>query len=212
MISFLRQIKSAGDAEYVLKRDGQVCCTAKAAFSLTEHNIDIFYQDQYQFRITPDFSDSVRKIVRNGKWRSAPCNIIDENGKYIGSVIKMREGTFVSKNYYTEIKMYGRILIMYEVGLGKEGMKYPVYEGDVQLAQIEKDPMVFDNLDEYTICSLDDFGELAALMAALHLDFFSYRNAGEHAHGKKSFQYVYTRRKEILAKYDPDFRFLCERR
>ena len=91
-------------------------------------------------------------------------------------------------------------------------MKYPVYEGSVQIAQIEKDPVVYDNLDAYTLCSLDDFGELAALLTALFLDFHNYRNAGERVRGQKSVQYVYTRSQEVLAKYDPSFRARCETR
>lgn len=35
-------------------------------------------------------------------------------------------------------------------------------------------------------------------------------NAGERVRGQKSVQYVYTRKQEVLAKYDPSFRARCE--
>lgn len=210
MISFLKQIASNNSASYILERNGRTDCTAKAPFSFTAPSIDIFRQNTHWLRITPNLHDSVKKMVRNKTWRTAPCDITDANGTWIGSIVKMREGTFFSVNYYTELQLYGRVLKIYEVGLGKKGMRYPIYEGSIQLSQIEKDPVVLNNLDEYVLCSLDDFGEMAALLSALYLDFHSYRNAGERAYGKKSFQYVYTRRKEILAKYNPAFRSLCE--
>lgn len=210
MIALLRQIQSGSSASYVLERDGQTCCTAEVPFSIAAPGIALFRQGEPWLRITPNLGDSVKKMVRNGSWRTVPCDITDASGAQIGTIAKIREGTFLSANYYTELRISGRVLQIYEVGLGKAGMRYPVYEGGVQLSQVEKEPVALDNLDEYSLCSLDDFGELAALLFALFIDFHSYRNAGEHARGKKSFQYIYTRRKEIFAKYDPDFRSRCE--
>lgn len=210
MIALLRQIRSGSNASYVLERDGQTRCTAEVPFSIAAPEITLFRREEPWLKITPNLGDSVKKMVRNGSWRTVPCDITDANGAQIGTLAKIREGTFLSSNYYTELRIGGRVLQIYEVGLGKEGMRYPVYEDGVQLSQVEKEPVVLDNLDAYSLCSLDDFGELAALLFALFLDFHSYRNAGERTRGKKSFQYVYTRRKEILSKYDPDFRSRCE--
>lgn len=209
MLSHFKQIKSGHTAEYVLEVRGQITGEARVSFSPAAPQMTLACQGKPEITITPNLSDSVKKMYRKGTWRTAPCDIADGTGKKIGSIVKVRQGTFFSSNYYTELQLDGHILQIYEVGLGKEGMKYPIYDGNSQLAQVEKSPVVRDNLDEYTIYSLDEFGELAALVFSLFLDFNNYRNAGEYAKGKRSLQYVYTRRKEILDKYDPDFRSRC---
>lgn len=210
MIALLSQTTSDSSASYALTRDGQTLCTAEAPFSMTAHEITLLRQQNVWLKIVPNLRDSFDKRGRGGAWQTTPCDILDAGGAKVGTMVKVREGTFFSAHYYTELQLGGRTLRIYEVGLGKEGMCYPIYEKDVLLAQVEKDPVVLDNLDAYSLCSLDEFGALAALLFALFLDFHSYRHAGERTRGKKEFRYVYTRRKEILAKYDPDFRARCE--
>lgn len=212
MIAILKQTASGRGADYRLERGGQLLCTARSPFSPTAPGIELFRQNQPWLRIAPNLGESIKRKVGNHTWRSAPCDIMEAGGPPIGRIARLREGTLFSSISYTELHLYDRVFHIYEIGLGKEGMKYPVYEGGAQIAQIEKDPVVYDNLDAYTLCSLDDFGELAALLTALFLDFHDYRNAGERARGQKSVQYVYTRKQEVLAKYDPSFRARCEPR
>lgn len=212
MISLLRQTISGKNATYVLERGGQTLCTAQAPVFFSSPGISLFRQGQPWLRITPDLGASLRTRTQNGARRTAPCAIADAGGTRIGSIAHMREGGLFSAICYMELLLSGRVLRIYEVGLGKEGMKYPIYDGGAQVALIEKEPVVQNNLDAYTLCSLDESGELAALLTALFLDFHRYRNAGERVRGKTSVRYVYTRKKEILATYDPAFRLRCETR
>lgn len=210
MVSFLRQIKSDDSAEYVYLRGGRTACTAHSPFSFTSPRIDLLRDGNVWVRIAPNLGASFRGMVRNGVSRAVPCDILNASGEKVGSVVRIREGNFFSANYHIELRLRERVMQGYEIGLGRKGMKYPLYENGVPLSLVEKDPLVRDNLDEYRIYSLDAFGEAAALLFALFLDFHRHRNAGEHVRGKKSFQYVYTRRREVLDKYDPAFRARCE--
>lgn len=210
MISVLKQTRTGRNVSYVLERDGQTYAAAQIDFSLLKPQIQLVCRQNDPIKIVPNFGGSFQKSMETGARRIVPCDIIDAAGMQIGTIEKIRVGNLFSAYFYTQLTLYGRVLRIYEVGLGKEGICCPIYDGETQLSQVEKSPVVRDNLDEYTLCCLDDFGETAALLFALFLDFFSYRNAGQHVRGTKNVQYVYTRRKELLAKYDPSFRMRCE--
>ena len=212
MVSLLRQTESGQSSSYLLERGGQTLCTAESPFSFVNPRIDLSRGGTPWLRIAPNLGASFGGMVRNGVWRTVPCDIIDAGGGKVGSVAKVVEGSWFRRQSSVELRIWDRTLRAYEIGLGRQGMKYPLYDGAVQIAQVEKDPVVYDNLDEYRLYSLDEFGETAALLFALFLDFHRYRNAGEYATKKKNVQYVFTGRKEILAKYDPSFRARCEGR
>ena len=209
MYALLSQTRSNHSASYLLERDGQALATAEAPFSPSAPEIVLFRQGELWMRLVPDLRSSFQKTAGKGRWQTAPWKIFGRTGEAAGSLARIRVGNLFSAYFYTELRLQGRVLQAYEIGLGKEGMRYPLYEGDVQLAQVEKDPAVRDNLDAYRLYSLDTFGELAAVLFSLYLDYQDFRSAGEYARGKRSVQYVYTRRKELLARFDPDFRSRC---
>ncbi len=210
MVSLLRQTRSALSASYVLERDGAAICTAELPFRLLAPSLQILRGGGVWAALEANVGESMRLSDPDGSWRRSPFAVRDGAGQPIGRLCRRRVGSFFSQYQYMELSLYRAVLQMYEVGLGREGMKYPVYDGARQLALVEKSPVVCNNLDEYWIYSFDEFGEFASLLLSLYVDVLSYRNAGEYAVRKKETRYVWTRKKEVLEKYDPAFRARCE--
>ena len=209
MVSVLRQTRSELSASYVLERNGAAICTAEMPFRLLNPSLQILRGGGVWASLETSAGESIRRTDPDGRWRGSPFFVRDGAGRSIGRLCQRRVGSFLSRYQYTELSLYRTVLRIYEVGLGREGMKYPVYDGERQLALIEKPPVVYDNLDEYFICGFDEFGEFASLLFSLYLDVLSYRNAGEYVVRKKEMRYVWTRRKELLEKCDPAFRSRC---
>lgn len=210
MISLLRQTHAGKSPRFELTRENILIGSAQITSSPISPCITVQSKAFPCFSMVPNLAGSFEKHLGKKLFQTAPWIIMDKDKKQAGSVSRIREGFFLSSVYFIQLEFYGHLLKIYEVGLGKEGMRYPIYDGQSLIAQIEKEAIVHNNLDQYTICSLESFGETAAILGALYIDLTTFRNAGEYGKGKKSFQYVYTRKKEILAAYDPTFHSRCE--
>jgi hypothetical protein len=210
MISLLRQTLTGKSPRFELTRENILIGSAQVTSSPMSPCITVQSEAFPCFSMVPNLAGSFEKHLGKKLFQTAPWIILDNDKKQVGSVSRIREGFFLSSVYFIQLEFYGHLLKIYEVGLGKEGMRYPIYDGQGLIAQIEKDAIVHNDLDQYTICALESFGETAAFLGALYIDFTTFRNAGEYGKGKKSFQYVYTRKKEILAAYDPTFHSRCE--
>ena len=95
---------------------------------------------------------------------------------------------------------------MYEIGLGKEGIKLPIYRDDTQVALIEKDLVVYDNKDTYEIIAIDEMSLEVSALFNLYYDFVKHGNYGEINYKSKERYYLYTMNKELKNKYDSTFK------
>lgn len=138
MISVLRQTISGRSASYMLECDGQTCTTAQGDFSLIKPGIELAREQGCRMKIVPNLGASFQKAMRTGTHRIVLCDIVDAAGMQIGTIEKIRVGTLFSAYFYTQLTLYDRVLRIYEVGLGKEGICCPIYEEETQLSQVEK--------------------------------------------------------------------------
>jgi hypothetical protein len=129
------------------------------------------------------------------------------DGEVCGIIgIKVSKGGIFSKFDYFAMNYLGKQYSMYEIGLGKEGIKYPVFCGERQVALLEKDTVVYDNLDIYHAFAVDEVAGEIGTIFALYLDARSYANRGKIV--KASVEHVYYRtiNKKLLATYHPEFK------
>lgn len=111
---------------------------------------------------------------------------------------------FIGQRNYT-IHWRDRELIAYEVGLGSAGLKIPIYEGERQVALIEKGTSVVDYLDCYEVYAAeDDLLEMALLMA-LYYDREYYSNRDKKAMRSIQHQTTTTVNPKLWKKYQPDW-------
>ena len=119
--------------------------------------------------------------------------IIDKNGVQNGIVYQTKfNGGLFKKFDYHQMKKAGITYDLFPIGLGTDGSKSPIYQDNSQIAQIEKDCVVYNDLHTYKIFAQDEFsGEIAVLFAESELEEaiielfknegYSYQN-GEYMH------------------------------
>ncbi len=131
---------------------------------------------------------------------------IMSGGERVGKIYDtFSDDSFFNRYSYTHFELSGIERSMFTVGLGKEGVAYPIYAGQRQTALVEKDGIVRDNLDIYKITLIDRSEAVPALLLALFVDLrsFSHRESIDYVSVKKT--YFKTTSKKVLAKYDPSF-------
>lgn len=117
---------------------------------------------------------------------------------------------FKQYSYYTANASDG-CYTMYEIGLGKQGLRYPIFRDGIQVAVICKRGQDFDNLDTYEIIATSDRAVIMAVTLSMYLDADSFLRGGhvfKHTHYEGSYTtktYYLTTNAGIMAHYNPDF-------
>lgn len=208
MVSVLRQTKSRLNADYVVEHNGEITYTASVPFSGPVGHIELYHRGAEYLHIDGHFAGAMRQQHDHGMWNERPFKITDIVGRDMGRIISRRSGFFFARERYVDMTLLRANYKVYEVGLGKEGLKFPIFDGEQQVALIEKAPVITDNLDEYDIYAIDGAGELAAIVFGLWYDYNFCRNR-EYVTSKKEIKFQYTLNERIKAKYDPAFKELC---
>ena len=103
------------------------------------------------------------------------------------------------------IEWQGRSFTAYVVWLGAAGLKLPIYDGDKQVALLEKGGVVFDMLDSYELYIAEDALFEMVVLTALYYDRDCFANAGQSVNHDIQHTSNYTVRKKQLAMYDQNW-------
>lgn len=137
--------------------------------------------------------------------------LITQDSRAAGGIcIKVSEGGFFSRFDYFFMELHGRVFSMYQVGLGKAGIMYPIYRGDSQIALLEKSTVTYHQLDVYHVSAFDTDEGLVAFLFGLYMDMQRFGNRGEAVHASVEKTYIYTTKKALKEKYDPRFKSKIE--
>lgn len=153
-----------------------------------------------------DVDTQIKSLVKQPVDRSdSPYRVII-NGQLCGDIYSSyTNNSFFTRISFDRLHLYDREYEMYKVGLGKEGIKFPIYCGEQQIALIEKDYTVHNNLDAYNIYSLDEHAAFVAIIFGFKLDK-SYSHGGMAVSKSVEKDYLLTLNKELRSKYNPDFK------
>lgn len=174
----------------------------KIEFSLCGHN----YLMQYD---TLDYAKAMFADLQEATTIRYHFRIF-EQGEQIGEIATIRQRTGLLKSYsYLALCLKSVNYQLYKIGLGKQGVKCPIYCGKNQIAQINKGVTVTDNLDEYTLLALDEPSAMTAVFFGLYLDAIFYSNRGEYGYKSTNFNYETTLNRDLMAWYDPAFEARC---
>lgn len=202
------QTKSKIAAQYQCLNENTVLYTAEIPVNFRGLKAQVLRNSEVIYRINFDKIDSLKKMKKDRLLEKIiPYNIYDTNNSLVGSICLKRTKFFNGYMYY-EFILNDIKYIMYEIGLGKEGIKVPIYIGDTQIALIEKDPVVYDNKDTYEIIAIDEKSLEVATLFNLYYDFIRFGNYGEIAYKSKKTYYLYTTKKELKNKYDSNFKMM----
>lgn len=136
-----------------------------------------------------------------------PCEICigEEKRGYICQRAK-KTGFFTSYTY-DEMVFDMQKNNMYPIDLGKLGSVNTIWDDTLQLAQVEKDNVVYNELHEFNIFSIDEKSALISLMFCCYIYTITFFKSGIKV--KKSVERYYsgkTKNKELLSKYNPNFK------
>lgn len=198
MIVRMEQEKTSLEFTYRFTQSNETICVAQSPFQMGKFDMYIRYVDGAvrQFHFDSSVGDSLKERMSFKLF---------ENGTRIGTFVGATKGRFFSGYTYYELEYHGRTYALYAVGLGTKGLCLCLYEGDRLLAEAEKDMVVKNHQDTYTLYleSLADFPLLSA--ALLYYDVISYGDFMDLTVHSVKRTVAVTRNKELLAKYDPDF-------
>ena len=136
--------------------------------------------------------------------------ICDGTGRVIGRISRKSRRSPVRYQFF-EVECWGKTYVVYSIGLGKQGIKYPVYEpganGERQIALIEKPAIVVDMKDVFDYCALEDTDLDLLFLFILYTDFLNFGNYGvKKVHNSKSSTYLWTFNSFEKGKYDAMFK------
>lgn len=195
----LKQTASGFSAHYVVYKNDTVISNAHI-------NNNFVFGGSVQFDSFLDGSIFDMCYKPFDKHISSVAYNVYHNNEVIGRLSSVAEGKFLRAYEYFLFDFFGKTYRIYEVGLGDDGIKYPIYSDDKQIALIEKERVVYNNLDEYEIFAANDPDAFISYIAALYIDQRRYSHHGEKNTSAYEKYYLKTTNKELKAKYDPNFK------
>lgn len=125
--------------------------------------------------------------------------------KNVGEIYQTNKKTGLFSNYeYTELIYNNEIYKKYGIGLGTES-KCPIYSNDIQVAQIDTEQVIYNDLYNYKIYVKNDNYSLISIIIACYMYIIADFKPGVEV--KKSVVKYYNRtiNKELNSKYNPEW-------
>lgn len=135
-----------------------------------------------------------------------PYNIFI-NGKSIGMVYQtdVKEGGLFSKYSVHKVYIYGENYTLYPISFGYTGAKSPLFYQGVQVAEIHKSNIIYNELHEYRIYSEEKQYDLVCLILCCYSYVMAFFKPGEKPTVSVRKINSVSRNKYLLAKYDFDY-------
>lgn len=202
MIVELRQLtKDLFAAEFALYRgDGKIgTVTLKGKMGHREAVINgIFCHTQFEMRYGKN------KYVASKPFRPYKISI---NGDNTGVVYQAEQktGLFQSRSFHQMVRN-GQTYDCYAVAISGESTKHPVYCGSRQIALVESDRVIRDDLFHFRIYAKDESDSLTALLFSLYMYVNACYKPGVKVTQSVSASSFVTKDPFLLDKYNPDYK------
>lgn len=201
ILELVQKNKDLFAAQFVIKRAAEQIGEAslqgrmgsmEAAIRGTFYNID--------FEMTFDRRNAL------GKKMFRPY-LLKQGGMEVGSVYQTihKEGMFKSYEYHHMVKD-GMLYDLFPIGFGDEGGKCPIYLDCEQIAQVEKDCVVYNDLHNYRIFAADENAAFIAVLFCMYMYVNACYRPGEKAVSSKVKSVSVTTNKLLKEKYNPYFK------
>ena len=172
-----------------------------------------YHNTQVKYKLCHDGNERLRNMFKlDSSFVSNPFYILNSNDESVGYVFGKQTKSFWGGGYwYYEYDFCGCRYLAYSIGMGKEGIKIPIYvcnQGEQQIALIEKDVAVYDNKDEYRIYAQSESELEIAALFNFYYDFVKFGNRSKLVYKTKKVEYIHSP-KILKDKYKPDFKLQC---
>lgn len=133
--------------------------------------------------------------------------LLKQNGIEAGTVYQTKYNGGLFKKYeFHQMVRNGLTYDLFPIGFGNDGSKCPIYHGKKQVAQIEKDCMVYNDLHDYHVFAIDENEALTALFFCLYMYVNVCYKPGQKVLSSTSKTVSITTNKLLKEKFDPYFR------
>lgn len=202
--ALLNQTVSSLSAQYEVVQNNRPIYQIKVPLNLYGYRAEIYRDNRLQYTVAWDVKENLRGLAP-AKRELSIMSIYDSLNTLRGRVYRRRNKLW-GGYYYFVLEWSGVEYQMYEIGLGKQGIKLPVYHNGAQIALIEKGTVVYDNKDSYPMTFQNDDGLLKSIFLTLYYDLVRFANRGEVVSNTKKTYFYYSTNKELKQKYDPNWR------
>ena len=197
MIIELKQTeKDLYSGKFIIRREKAKI--GKVSFEGSIGSMDIAIKGEFY---GVDFSMQPKRRAREG-FRPYKISI---GGTDFGSVYQTCTGGFLRKIEFIKMIKDKQVFEEYPIAFGKRGSKAPVFRDGYQIAEVDKNYVVYNDLHEYTIYAVDDESAIVSIIFSL----YSYANCcykpGIKSTDSVSKTFYTTTNKKLKSKYDPAF-------
>lgn len=130
---------------------------------------------------------------------------ITEGNRQIGIICHTSAGGLFSRYGYHRLRFDGQELESYSIGLGKEGVRVAIRNADKQLAQVEREARVINDLYAYTLYVENGIDPIPTVVDTLYTYVLSGFQPGRKVEKSVSIKYAKTTNKALLSKLDKGF-------
>lgn len=133
--------------------------------------------------------------------------MIKENDAEKGTVYQTTyKGGLLHSFEFHEMILEQNTYHLYGIALGKEGSKFPIYEGAKQTAQAEKDCIIYNDMHNYRIYADGEESAWIALLFCLYMYVNACYEPGKKVRKSVEKFISVTTNETLLQKYDPHFK------
>lgn len=202
ILDIIQTSKDLVTAEFVIKHGEKQVGSFSLKGSLYSMEADI---KGILYNRTVFFMTRNKAVKSKEKEHFRPYSVL-EFGKESGLIFQAEKKISLFKGYgYYEMNCYENTYTMYAIGMGSEGAKFPIYCENIQVAQIEKDCVVYDGLHNYKVyIKQDDLVDVVVWLCAYLYVTGMYTPGEKIIHGKTKTVSI-TTNKVLKEKYNPEF-------
>jgi hypothetical protein len=208
------QTKQGMSACYEMFMGNDLCATAEIPHDIVDAELFFSGIDGEKYNLKPVSVSSLKKAGLSPYTSGKPYEIFSGSGKHCGYIFEKKKPGFLKGYVYDEIIFNGNSYVVYTVSIPKEGNKYAFYRIDKnnaqeerQVALAEKPEIVYNRLDEYTWLALYEHDRDVIGLYLLYTDYMmNAHHRMETVTSSKEVSSGKTLNKELLGKYDPEFR------
>lgn len=197
-------VSNLKEAKFELLNNKEIVYTVKFNnLAVTPMTFEIFENEKKKYSLVYTNND-LKSIINSVKHPNRVFTLYDKEKQEIGKIYRKYSKFFWGYHFF-QFEYHDKIYKMYEVGMGKEGIKLPIYSEDEQVALIEKNIVTIDNNDTYSIKILNkDLIDMSLIMG-LYYDSLRFGHRGEVAKHKTDYNYLISFNKELISKYDKNW-------
>ena len=133
--------------------------------------------------------------------------LIKQDGVEIGAVYQTKyNGGLFQKFEFHQMKNNGLFYDLFPIDMGEDGCKCPIYRDGKQIAQVEKECVVYNDLHHYQVFASDAAAGLISVLFCLYMYVNGCYKPGEKAVISKSKTVAVTLNKRLKAMYNAHFK------